>query len=192
MARSDENDSIGARVKNLRVQMGLTLKALEARAAVSATHVSEIERGKTSPTIGALAKLAGALGKDLSFFLESKPLDELCILRADEQKPRALPWGGGEQVALTRGIPGARLSAHRLRMESGSQSGSRKLSSSMVLWLRSGDSVRVEVESVEHLLQEGDSIHIGANVSHRLTNVGRDRCELYLVGSAREALGGPR
>jgi transcriptional regulator with XRE-family HTH domain len=192
MSSTGDNNSIGSRVKTLRVQMGLTLKALEARASVSATHVSEIERGKTSPTIGALAKLAGALGRDLRFFLESKPLDEICIQREGEQKPRALPWGGGHQIPLTRGIPGARLSAHHMRMDAGSKSGLRQLGGSLILWLRSGSSLSVEVDGVEHLLQEGDSIHIGANTPHRLANVGQAACELYLAGSAKQALGGSR
>ena len=53
---------LGRRIKMLRIAAGLTLKDLEERGGISATHVSEIERGKASPTIGALARIAHALG----------------------------------------------------------------------------------------------------------------------------------
>ena len=43
---------LGRRVKQLRLQKGMTLKEIESKVGVSATHVSEVERGKTSPTVG--------------------------------------------------------------------------------------------------------------------------------------------
>ena len=51
---------VGRRIKQYRQKYNLTLKEIEARVNVSATHVSEIERGKTSPTIGALSRIAQA------------------------------------------------------------------------------------------------------------------------------------
>ena len=43
---------MGRRIKMLRIARGMTLKDLEERGGISATHVSEIERGKASPTVG--------------------------------------------------------------------------------------------------------------------------------------------
>ena len=53
----ETRNEIGSRIKQFRLAKGLTLKDIELRAKVSATHVSEIERGMTSPTVGALAKI---------------------------------------------------------------------------------------------------------------------------------------
>ena len=53
---------LGSRIKKTREAKHLTLKSIEASAGISATHISEIERGKTSPTLGALLRIAGALG----------------------------------------------------------------------------------------------------------------------------------
>jgi len=47
---------IGRRIKKVREEKHLTLKNVEAKAGISATHISEIERGKTSPTVGALMR----------------------------------------------------------------------------------------------------------------------------------------
>ena len=56
---------LGRRVRALRLQRGMTLKQVESLCGLSATHLSEVERGRTSPTLGALTRLAGALGREL-------------------------------------------------------------------------------------------------------------------------------
>ena len=66
-------EELGERIKRFRLDRNLTLKEVELKAKVSATHVSEIERGMTSPTIGALTKIARAMGTEPSYFLESDP-----------------------------------------------------------------------------------------------------------------------
>ena len=45
---------LGSRLRDVRKTQSLTLKQLERTSGFSATHISEIERGKTSPTIGAI------------------------------------------------------------------------------------------------------------------------------------------
>ena len=64
------NTELGRRIKQLRLAQALTLKDIESKGGVSATHVSEIERGKTSPTVGALAKIAEALEVNPSFLVD--------------------------------------------------------------------------------------------------------------------------
>ena len=59
-------EQLGTRIRSVRKERGLTLKELERVSGFSATHISEIERGKTSPTIGALVRISNALGKDTS------------------------------------------------------------------------------------------------------------------------------
>ncbi len=44
-----------------RFRHNMTLKDVAVKSGMSATHISEIERGKTSPTIGCLQKIAAAL-----------------------------------------------------------------------------------------------------------------------------------
>ena len=71
--------SLGDRVRRTRQEKGLTLKQIEIKVGISATHVSEIERGNTSPTIGALEKIAEALGVLPSYLIDIPPLPDLRI-----------------------------------------------------------------------------------------------------------------
>src|SRR6185503_15856285 len=93
MPRDPTPEELGRRIKMLRVSCGLTLKDLEERGGISATHVSEIERGKASPTVGALSRIARALGLRPAALLEPRAPLELIWARAGETKGRKVQWG---------------------------------------------------------------------------------------------------
>src|SRR5512140_1527271 len=61
---------LGKRIKQERLRKQLTLKDIEAKVGISSTHVSEIERGRTSPTVGALSKIAAALDTKMSLLVD--------------------------------------------------------------------------------------------------------------------------
>lgn len=62
--------SIGLKVFSLRKQMGLSLQQLGERSDVSAAAIHKIEQGGMVPTITTLLKIAGALGRPVSYFVE--------------------------------------------------------------------------------------------------------------------------
>jgi transcriptional regulator with XRE-family HTH domain len=62
----DLDARIAARVKSLRVNLGLTIDALAERSGVSRAMISRVERGEASPTAFLLGRLANALGTTLS------------------------------------------------------------------------------------------------------------------------------
>ncbi|MBM9468821.1 helix-turn-helix domain-containing protein [Nakamurella leprariae] len=53
---------IGARVRTVREQAGLSMRALAERGGVSQPFLSQLERGLTSPSMATLYRLAAALG----------------------------------------------------------------------------------------------------------------------------------
>lgn len=62
--------SIGYKVRTLRKRSGLSLQNLAKRSDVSSAAVHKIEQGGMVPTITTLLKIAGALGRPVSFFVE--------------------------------------------------------------------------------------------------------------------------
>ena len=52
---------VGGAVKARREELKLTLRALASRSRISASMISDIERGAKSPTVATLAVLASAL-----------------------------------------------------------------------------------------------------------------------------------
>lgn len=109
-----ESDELGRRIRKLRMEMRLTLKQVEEVCGLSATHLSEIERGRTSPTIGALVRIARALKKDASYFIEPEEREDVAHTKGPVAA--ALLPGGARAQLLTPGIPGSRIFAYRVQL----------------------------------------------------------------------------
>jgi transcriptional regulator with XRE-family HTH domain len=179
-------EDLGNRIRLVRKQRAYTLKDLERVSGFSATHISEIERGKTSPTIGALVKIAKALGKETSYFLEEEQLSEIAVVRRNERQ--ALPEEAvkvhGEY--LTPGIPGGRLNAYLIYLDPGeikdvsypAHSGEEGI------YVVSG-LIEVMVGDRVFRLESGDSVHYPANSEHGFRNAGKDRAEMIFMSTKR-------
>ena len=59
-------------IKNVRIKAGISQVELAARAGTSQAYISEIESGKTKPSLGMLEAIAEALGCKLTILLEEK------------------------------------------------------------------------------------------------------------------------
>ena len=104
-----DGKGLGKKVRRVRLMRGLTLKQIEAAVGVSATHVSEIERGKTSPTIGALGKIADALGVGVACLIE--PYSEPGIYTSSAADRTGYSLSDGKLVLrpLSNGFHGSEL-----------------------------------------------------------------------------------
>ena len=101
---------IGRRIRAVRQEQKLSLRQVAATASLSATHISEIERGHTTPTVGALLRISDALQRETHFFLEAEWLPEISVVRANETVPETGTNGlWAVEERLTTGIPGSKL-----------------------------------------------------------------------------------
>src|SRR5512132_2962099 len=87
--------NIGERLRELREARNISMRALATRSGLSATALSMIERGKASPSVSTLYKLADALGVSItSFFNTDMERKQIVFLKADART----------RVSFTRGI----------------------------------------------------------------------------------------
>jgi transcriptional regulator with XRE-family HTH domain len=156
---------VGTRIRQVRTKQRKTLKDVEAASGFSSTHISEIERGRTSPTIGALIRIAHALDKDPSFFIEERELEEVCVT-SQEARPASVIGldfsGTGVQVeSLTRGILGGRLLAYEVTLEERGTAQVRNLPESGDLCLNclSGN-CEISVGERTVPFERGDALHV--------------------------------
>lgn len=186
--RAHSAAELGRRIKMLRIGRGMTLKDLEERGGISATHVSEIERGKASPTVGALGKIAAALGLRPATLVESQPLPEVCLRREDEAAAFPLQWGGATIVALAEPTQDASLGLHRFTLP---------IARDVLLQHRhEGEEwvtvlagvAEIRVEGRPYVLREGDSLHFHATQPHSYANLGSAPATLLVAGRPRLAL----
>ncbi len=75
---------IGQKIKELRVQLGLTQEDLADRCELSKGFISQLERNLTSPSINTLTDILQSLGTDLSdFFYEQKTQEKVVFGEED-------------------------------------------------------------------------------------------------------------
>jgi transcriptional regulator with XRE-family HTH domain len=101
-------DSLGARLREVRTKRGLSLRSVAQSLGVSASLISQVEIGKTQPSVATLYALASHLGVSL---------DELMGIEQPGPKPAAASMFGHSGPALPDVQRGAENP--RIEMENG-------------------------------------------------------------------------
>ena len=74
---------IGHKIKQLRIQKGLTLEELASRSEVTKGFLSQTERNLTSPSIATLNDIVEALGTSLSEFFKEEKEERVVFRKKD-------------------------------------------------------------------------------------------------------------
>jgi transcriptional regulator with XRE-family HTH domain len=83
MGDKDAIPNVGSRIRKIRREQRLSLRALSERCGLSANAISLIERGENSPTVSSLHQLATALGVPITdFFQEVSSVNAIHVKRA--------------------------------------------------------------------------------------------------------------
>jgi transcriptional regulator with XRE-family HTH domain len=158
---------LGERIKQLRLARNLTLKQVGEKAKVSATHLSEIERGKTSPTVGALGRVARALGQEPAQLVDDDVLPPVSLVRRAERRS----WSSGllTITSLCASIRPRELSILEIALAAGehgpaSVPGDTGEALAVVL---EGE-VEIDLGEKRHRLRAGDALHFRLHDPHAL------------------------
>jgi len=180
-----EEAEVGRRIRRVRLERGLTLRQLEELADLSDTHLSDIERGRTSPTLGALMRIATALGREPGYFVDSEDRAEVHHLPIEACRTiQVAP--GIELEILTLGVPGSRMLAYRLRFDAGVEQAVRVSSRVFtaegiyVVWQGSAE-ILVDKEPIP--LGAWDALQAAFTQAHRLRALGTGPSEVLLMGT---------
>ncbi len=84
---NDLRPVLGARIKELRRQLKLSQEELAHRAGLHWTYLSDLERGRQTPTVDVVNRLARALRVTLAEFFA--PFDESFRVRSRKQRSDA-------------------------------------------------------------------------------------------------------
>jgi transcriptional regulator with XRE-family HTH domain len=178
---------IGPKIKALRKQYGYSLQSLGERADVSAATIHKIEQSDMVPTITTLLKIAAALGRPVSYFVEEDD---------DEQPTVFTPADGRHSIYTSHtgidldGISGPYgeflIAAAVATVIPGASSGSKPLqhAGEELVYLVSGE-LDFRVCNVTHNLKPGDALHFLTRQEHFWHNPGdEDAVAIWMaVGS---------
>ena len=179
-------DEVGRRVRMARFHRDLTLKDVANRSGMSATHISEIERGKTSPTIGALQRIASALDERPAHFVEERDTP-LAVLTRKEDRAKVFICDEGGKVfnleQLNAEPPWATLRVFRSTGKPGDRAKRSPEPGELVILTLRG-MVRVSVAGHQtYVLREGDTAQFQLVHGYELETLGEEPSEVIGIGA---------
>jgi len=163
---------VGARLRELREARSISMRGLATKSGLSANALSMIERGKTSPSVSTLYKLADALGVSITEFFGPPAEKTNAILVKADQRTR-VPFARGVWEGLGGEKFEGRVEPFVLTLESGASSGPHTMIHSgheFVFCLRG--QLEYLVEKHVYQLEAGDSLLFAAQLTHRWRNPG--------------------
>lgn len=176
--------AIGPRLHALRSQHGYSIRALAAKAGVSASLVSDIEKGKVEPSITTLNRLASSMGTTITYFFSSQTQESDRVIRARDRIPfgtlNALDPDGKPTVLESTGVHFEMITPTKLKMiegiyaryDVGGWYGDEPFTHEGEEWgmVLSGR-LKVVIGDEVYFLDPGDSIWFPSTIPHRLENV---------------------
>ena len=163
---------VAHRLRQLRESEQISMRELARRSGLSANALSMIERGRVSPSVSTLYKIAEALGVSITRFFGEEPAQtDIVLVRAAERT--RVPFVRG----VWEGLGGEKFSGpvepFVLTLEAGASSGTWPLvhtGREFVFCLRGNLEYLIERQRLE--LAAGDSLLFAAYLKHRWRNPG--------------------
>ena len=168
-------ESIGPKVRRLRLQKGLSLQQLAERSGVSAAAIHKVERNGMVPTITTLIKLAASLNRPVSYFVgEETEVDSVVALVRKADRKAVYTSKHGLTLEGISGPYGRFFLAGAIAtVQPGANSGDKPMEhpgEELILVL--DGSFEVDVDGQQFALAEGDSLHFRTDRPHRWRNTG--------------------
>jgi len=181
---------LGSRLKQRRQQFGISLRELARRTDLTASFLSQVERGKTSVSLDSLRRIAEVLEVPMLYFLSDqeahnhdmpKPADHSStiseytpVVRASARPRLILPLSG---VVYEKLIPdlGRKMEAFLGQLAPGTGNVARRLRkpTEEFIFVLSGV-LLVELSYGKYILQCGDSIYFEGDTLQRLECASQD------------------
>lgn len=177
--------TIGARIRQFRIQKALTLQALGRVTGLSPSMLSLVERGKTSPSIGTLIVVCSALEVHMSDLvaIEDRTARDP-VSRLGEQPVFQTSAGVRRRVLRADHVRGVEIAVNEYAPDTGNAAGPvhhAGFEYGIVLEGR----LTVEVDGTQHVLQPGDMISYESSRDHRIWNDGSARARALWVNLER-------
>jgi quercetin dioxygenase-like cupin family protein len=177
---------VGESVKEIREKKGLSLKDIFQRTGLQPEFLMDVEKGKISPPLGAIIKLAKALEMKMGYFIsgaENLPYtvvrknDHKLISRYDSKKSQTY---GYEFISLAPHKKDRHMEPFLVTLEPSNIEERSTHDGQEFIFVLEG-TMEVRLGEKTHLLEPGDAIYYDSTVSHLVKCHGRDKVKILAV-----------
>ncbi len=173
--------NVGQRLRELRLERELSIRALAERSGLNVNTFSLIENGRTSPSVSTLQQIAAALEVPITAFFEtSAPKNSVAHIVA-QRRPR-LAFAHGMLEDLGAGLTNRAVEPFVVTLEPHASSGDNPIVHTgfeFVFCLQGRMTYHVEDQS--YLLEPGDSLLFESYLPHRWQNDDDQPAQAILV-----------
>jgi transcriptional regulator with XRE-family HTH domain len=171
--------NVGQQIRLLRDQRHLTQDELARTSGLSRNTLSLLERGKTSPTVSTLKRLASALGVDINAFFN--PIDEELVIHTKNSRRPKLDLSQGRMSDLGVGMHNQLVTPLILQLDPGAQSGPPLSHEGQdFVYCLSGE-ILYNVNGKAYVLEAGDSLFFDGKLMHRFQSTAIEQTEILII-----------
>lgn len=176
-------DELGAKIRAQRKVQGLSIRELAARAGLSIGMISQIEQGKSTPSLRSLRLISETLKLPVSALFHQVPAstaDDRYIVRKNNRQ--VLKLNGSVLKELLSPASLQHLEIFNVELQPGGES-------SVDNYSHSGEKAGIIIEGALELwldgdrfeLSEGDTCQFSGSIPHRYANNGPQPCKVIWV-----------
>lgn len=163
--------SVGPKIRELRSSIKMSLQELADKIDLTPSSISQIERGLSNPSLGALRRLAKAMGVPVFYFLMEDEIDESeIIVRSNQRKVLTNPKSNVSYELLSPSLS-KKMEIIYLKLEPGRESSNDYFTheGEEACVVLSG-CITVLLGETKYELKAGDNIQFNAVVPHKYIN----------------------
>ncbi|WP_246045539.1 helix-turn-helix domain-containing protein [Rubellimicrobium roseum] len=164
----DDVAPLGARIRERRKVLGLTLQAVAKEAGLTAGFISQVERGIAAPSLSSLTAIARVLGIDPSLLFAQPPGPET-VTRHGARPVYGIDPNHMTYERISSTFPGNQIRAVLIHEAPGLRSEPISHEGEELFFILSG-ALTVEIEGHVFRLEAGDSLHFASTRVHSTWN----------------------
>jgi len=173
--------SMGGLLKARRVELKMTLQEISSRSGLSAAFLSQVERGKATPSIVSLISIAKALETDINYFI--KPPAAKSLVRRGS-KPEYIDIDSPvKYVRLDTDIRNQRMNALMMELPPNTQLPTVHRDEGEDFFYVLEGEVEQTIGDMVFVLRKGDCAHHNTQVDHSVRNKSKKKARLIWVGT---------
>ncbi len=172
---------VGARIRLLRGEKGLSLRKAATLSGMSASLLSQIETGKVNPSLATLRKIAQSLDVPVFYLVIDASYQTSGVVKKAQRRLVSFPKGGLQYEIIHSNLQ-KKMGIHVGTLKPGGMTSEEQLThqgEECVIILEG--QMQVEIRDTTTFLETEDSIYFDSSLPHRLYNNGKRDCVFYLI-----------
>lgn len=177
-------EKVSRKIRHLRQEQKLSLRALAEYAGISASALSQIEAGQSSPSVATLDKICQALGQPITVLFDEQECGAAPNILGAQQRRRIYSAASKATLeALVLGLSRKKIQPLLLTLDPGGECGEYPFASAggeEFAFVVRGD-VQFEQEGAVRTLQAGDAVYFDSQHPHNWRNPGAEPASVLVV-----------